>query len=431
MSERRAVRRAALLGLAAVFVVAWRSGAEEPATEVLTLGRATELALARAPLLAASHAAWEESAAGERLAKDVFHPELSVGASPGYARGLPVGQLPSIAEAALRQSLYDPERRAAAFEAEARSATSRAAHGSQRRATVRAVADAYARCWTDERLVAAAKRRREAYHALALRAEALRHEGRITDLEQEQARLRETRARQAALDAQSDHDLDQLELRQLTGWPAHLPLRLSPEPRDELGAPSPTDNFEAARAADPERHGLQEAIAALDQAARLRERPVGPVVEAGARYARLYRTTDYDEFYRSFRADEWSVGITVTVPLWTGGRRADAAARSRAARDRVELQLRAREADLELLVRRVEAAVQRAQARASLGRRAEGLAQEELRVARALRAEGRESEVEEKEAALAEAEAEAARAEAEALRARVELLTLRGESATS
>jgi outer membrane protein TolC len=248
----------------------------------------------------------------------------------------------------------------------------------------------------------------------------------------EKAALQEARARQARLDRLSDRDLDQLELRRLVGWAQNVPLALAGDPLASLPEAAPGDDLEVARTSDPELRGSSEALDALERAETWRSRSWLPVVDFDAQYARLVHLPGYDEFYNTFVADNWSVGVSVAFPIWNGGRTADAAARARAARERQVEQRRARDAELELLVRRSQAALGRAQARSSLARRAGAVAEEELRVVRALAEEGRAAfaDVDAQEIACADAQDEVARAEAEAVSARVQVMSLRGELAS-
>ena len=62
------------------------------APEPLTLQRAAELALERAPQLAAVRAAREGGEASADLARDAFHPSAWLTTTPGYTYGLP-GQI--------------------------------------------------------------------------------------------------------------------------------------------------------------------------------------------------------------------------------------------------------------------------------------------------------------------------------------------------
>src|SRR5262249_12989930 len=110
-------------------------------------------------------------------------------------------------------------------------------------------------------------------------------------------------------------------------------------------------------------------------------------------------------------------------------RTADLRARTKAERERVLAQYRERESQLELQVRRAEASLAHAVARASLARRAEAIAREDLRVAQAMAAEGRTGVPGggKREVALADAQDDAARAEGALLEARALALALRGE----
>ena len=75
----------------------------------------------------------------------------------------------------------------------------------------------------------------EAAEAIRKRVEALASEGRRTELDLERARLQAARARQKVLNAESDRDLDVLELKRLIGWPGSTPLTLAGDP-DGIGS---------------------------------------------------------------------------------------------------------------------------------------------------------------------------------------------------
>jgi outer membrane protein TolC len=420
---------APILG-ALVFPFGPSSHAQTP--EPISLARAIELALAHAPEVAVAFASENEGAASARLAEDALRPEAVLTTTPGYAQGLPGGtggRLPAIAEVEVRKALFDPGRRADALEARSRWSLARARLEATRATTARAVVVAYGRCWADEARLADAQRRLEAYGRLRAQVEARLAEGRATPLELERAALQEAQARQTRLDRESDRDLDQLELRLLIGWAANTPLVLLADPLPSLPDPREGDDLALARAADGELRGLDAAAQALERAQTWRGRWWAPVVNVAAQYSRLVHYSGYDDFYRTFKADNWSAGLWVGLPLWTSGRAADAAARVQADREGALARRRARESEVELSVRRAAAALARATARASLARRAEGVAQGELRLARTLEAEGRAgaAEVESREVAVADAHDEVVRAQEELLGARAQRLSLRGE----
>jgi outer membrane protein TolC len=419
---------APILGILTAFGLPSHAQAPEP----ISLARAMELALTHAPEVAVAFASENEGAASTRLAEDALRPEALLTTTPGYAQGLPGGvggRLPAIAEVEVRKALYDPARRADALEAQSRWSLARGRLDAARVTTARAVVVAYGRCWADEARLADAQKRLEAYGRLRDQVEALHGEGRATPLEVERVALQEAQARQTRLDRESDRDLDQLELRLLIGWAANTPMLLLGDPLTSLPDSGDGDDLALAHAADGELRGLAAAAQSLERAETWRGRWWAPVVNVAAQYSRLVHYSGYDEFYRTFKADNWSVGLWVGLPLWTGSRAGDAVARVQANREGALARRRARESELELSVRRAEAALLRATSHASLARRAEGVAQGELRMARTLEAEGRArpADVETREVAVADAHDDVVRAEEELLAARAQRLSLRGE----
>jgi len=414
---------AALAGVPAV-----RGQAPEP--RPIDLRQAIARALERSPEIGVSRAEADEAHAVARLADAAFRPEAYATTTPGYSSGLPIqvaGQVPAIAGLSLRKTIYDPSRRAEAFESRVRAASLDGVREQSVIETVRAVAAAYGRNWSGETLLADARRRLEIQEASLRRTSALAREGRQTDLDVERAGLELARAKQKLLDAQSERSLDQLELKRLLDWPAGEPLILSGDPLEALPRPEP-DNFELARAADPELKALAQESVSLRAAAGLYERSWRPVVEAEARYLRLASYNNFDQYFVKFKENDFAVGVSVVMPLWTGGRQAEARASAHARLERLEAAQRAREKNVELSARRAEADLLHAEAQKALAQRAEALAREDRRVIQLLADEGRAepAEVDKREIALADAEDDSAIANQGLLTARVKLLALTG-----
>ncbi len=420
-----------VLGLAIALPIATTpaAAAQTPASETLTLKRAVELALERAPQLAAMRATSEEADAEARIAADAFHPSVWVSTTPGYSTGLPVaiaGSVPAYGAVEIRQTIYDPWKKNDALQADAAAARQSGKLESSCAATVQSAITAYARSWTDERRADAGRRRLAAAESAVQRTTALFEEGRSTEMDVERAKLRAARARQKLLNAESDRDLDGLELKRLIGWPGNASLRLSSETEGVLGDAAEADTLSAARAADPQLKAYGRQIELLGRLAQLSAKR-WPVIEAAAKYQRL--PSYYAKYYNSFSENAFSVGVSFAIPLWAGGRLDDTEAHSRASLARVEAEREARESDLEVAARRAEAGVARADAERSLARRAQGIAEQDLQAAELLSREGRAEAgvVEERQLALADADEEAATSSLGALEERVKLLALRGD----
>ena len=366
--------------------------AQTPAAPPLTLKRAAERAMARAPEAVAARAAAAEGAARARAAAAGFAPQAFATTTPGYSSGLPVavaGRVPAVFGVELHQTLYDPTRRAEALEAQASAEGLAGVSALSSASTARALVLSYARNWQDRQRVQAARRDLEAREAILRRATALAREGRRTDLEVEQAGLEVARAKQRLADRLSESDLDGLELAWLVDLPRGGPLELAEDPLSALPDSPPGDSLAAARAADPELAALVRQETALERAARLQKHAWLPVVQAEGQYMRLSNYNNFDQYFVKFKPNDWAIGVSVAVPLWTGGRLGHGQAAVDARLEKIQADRRARERDLELAVRRAEAEYAGAKSQSQLAARALALARDSLRVERALAYEGR------------------------------------------
>jgi outer membrane protein TolC len=424
-------RKIALLLFPALASVLPASGQTPPAGP-LTLRRAAELALARAPEAASAQAQAAEADADARAASARFAPQAFATTTPGYSSGLPVavaGRVPAVFGVEVHQTLYDPARRAEVLEARARAEAFEGASARSGAATARALVLSYGRNWSDRRRIENARRDLEAREAVLRRVAALAREGRRTDLETERAGLEVARAKQALANREAERDLDRLELAWLTDSPRGELIQAAEDPLAALPEPAPGDHLAAARTADPELAALDRQISALERAATLQKRAWLPVVQAEGQYMRLSNYNNFDQYFVKFKSNDWAVGISVAVPLWTGGRLRHGQTAADARFEKIRADRRGRERDLELAVRRAEADLSRARADFQLSSRALAAAREGLRVAQALAAEGRgEADgVDLGEIAVAKAEDERAEVGQGLLAARARLLELRGE----
>jgi outer membrane protein len=423
-----------LVGLLFGFFVASSPALSQEAPEPLTLRRAVELTLERAPQLAAVRAEQEGEQASARLAQDAYHPSAWITTSPGYTYGMPAtvaGHVPSVVGIEFRQTIYDPYRRSAVYQAEARASGMEGTVARSCQDTIERALTVYAHSWVDQAVAESAKRRLDAAETIRKRVEALAGEGRRTELDLERARLQAARARQKLLNAESDRDLDQLELKRLIGWPASAPLQLAADPDLAVPELSSAENLAAARASDPELQSLAREVELLGHSARLENKRYAPIIEASASYQRLSKYNDFDKYYVTFTPDSVAVGVSIAIPVFTGGRFEDGRDRARARLEQAEAQRAARESDLEIAVRRTEASVARAKAEKSLTRRSQGIEEQALAALQMLVREGRSelSDLDDRQMVLADADEDATRAALNSLLERARLLSLRGELA--
>lgn len=404
------------------------AAAQAPAAP-LTLGDVVSRAVASSAELRGLRAAVAEASANTILAQQAFLPSASVSTTPGYATGLPIailGSVPAIGTIEAHQVLYDLSTRADVLAARSEVQAASAELDARTRETAQSASELYARYATDLEQVAAAQKRVTAYETIVSRLDALRREGRARDLDVDRAALQVSTARRAALQAETALELDELRLRRMIDWPAGEPLNVRPEPLPPNG-PLPSDTLVIAEQNDPALGSLHLRIEQLQRATALQRNLFRPTIAAQVQYSRLFDR--YRRFYLNFKPDDFSVGATIDLPLWTGGRRAAIVSRLSAQLERATAELQQRKQTIELSVREAEAGVKDAIAESELADRVHELAAESLRVSQAMANEGRgePNDVTLAEAALAEADEEVATAELHLRTARARLAVLRGE----
>lgn len=425
-------RPIARLLAAAVLAAVPSASALAEAPEALTLEDALARALARAPEVAVAAQEAVAAQAAEVESRSAFKPQGAVTSTPGYAVGLPMavaGRVPGIAGAEARMLLLDPERSSEKWDARARRSGREATLVSARADVAFRTLTLYARSRQDEALVSAARLRVEALEAESRRVGALAREGRRTDLDAERASLDAAHARRRLLAAESDRDLDRAELRVLLGAPEGAQFVLVDDPVLALPEPGPGPAAEAARRSDTELAARYAEAEALRRSAELRSRWFAPTLEATVTYARLGQGSNYKDFYLSFKSDAFAGGVSLVIPILTGGAQPARSAGANARLTRAEAALRLREDEILAASARAAAAAEQADLADGLARRGAAVAREARRVADALEREGKGEAggSARAAAALADAEEEAARVARDRAAARARLLILRGE----
>lgn len=373
----------------------------------MTMRDAIGRAVANSPDVRALEAQLIEARANAHLT-DAFRPMATLSTTPGYATGLPIavlGQVPAIATIEAHKLLYDTSAQTELLSAEAQIDEMEARLETRKREVAQSAADLFARATAGSMIATNAQRRVEAYRTIASHAAALRSEGRARDLDVNRAALQLASARRAALLAQSRVELDQLRLERMTG---------GSQPAVELKPFSPTATL------DSQIEKLQRALAS-------EKRLFKPSIAAQVQYARLFGR--YGRFYLNFKPDDFSAAASVSLPIWTSGRRTATIERISAQLQQVTAMRDARRDEIELNVREAQADSKQAEAERELAQRTLTVAQEGLRVAQDLAREGRGevNDVPLAQIAVADAEDDLANAEAHASAARAKLQIVRGD----
>ncbi|HUJ16315.1 MAG TPA: TolC family protein [Thermoanaerobaculia bacterium] len=425
----------------------------------MSMHDAVASAVAHSPELRALQAQVDQARAAA-IMDDAFRPSASISASPGYASGLPtpvLGEVPAIATVEAHKIFYDTSAKAQQLGAEADVDAAQSRLADQRRQVAQSTAEVYARVEADRMRIADAQQRVSAYQTISSRVEALAKEGRARDIDVNRATLQGASAQRALLQAQSRLELDQLRLDRMAGEHVEVgapsdgapaggapavgtpadgaPALAGPSPA--LAGPSPeagpspaeagAPSLQRALANDPQLRSLDKRIATLQDMLGSERRLFKPTVAGQIQYSRLYDR--YGRFYNNFKPDDFSAAATITLPVFTSGRRTAALARVNAQLQELTATRDARRTELEMSVREAETDYEQAVAERDLAERSLSVAQEGLRIAEQLSAEGRgeANDVPLAQIALAEAQDDVADATAHFAIARARLMIVRGD----
>jgi len=387
----------------------------------LSMRDAINRAVAHSPEIRALEAQVAQARANMAIS-DAFRPAASISTTPGYATGLPtavLGQVPAIATIEAHKVFYDTSARAEVVGAQSEVEAAEARLEARKREVAQNAAYLYARTAADAALVADAHRRVDAYQTIASHVEALRPEGRARDIDVSRSALQLAGANRSLLLAQSRMEMNQLRLERMTGE--------SVTPHPAFGHPLPVGEG-SERATDPQVRAYDRQIAALQGVLAAESRLFKPTLAAQIQYSRLFDR--YGRFYLNFKPDDFSAAASISLPIWTSGRKTAAIARVNAQLEELTAMRDARKTEIELAAREAETDLKQAEAERDLAQRTLSVAQEGLRVTQDLAREGRGevNDVPLSQIAVADAEDDLANAEGHVAAAQARLGIVRGDS---
>jgi len=387
---------AALIACSCLVFPAGNSGTEATQVgQVLTLRQAVRLALRHAPEL--SIAEIQAIRAGEALReiRSLDQPQVVAGSGLAYNNGFPLsieGAAPSIVQVGLSKSLFNRRNSRLALEAEERIKASRMEPDKTRNDLAAQAALLYQalfqahgsiRIWTGQLDSATEK---------SAVARARLEAGRVRPLDVTLAEAASSTAEQQLLVAREKSRLAEIELKGMTGLPVSRILTVeAPELDSEfLALPSET-LYSIALEAHP---GILQAEAnflALQFHVEANMAEKYPKVDVVGQYALFSRANNYQDYFNRFSRNNFLIGLSIQVPIFTGDRINSRVARSRHEAEAARLHLERLRLDLKLGIESSVSKLRVARGAARHAERAVAAAEEELKVNQALAEAGRVS----------------------------------------
>jgi outer membrane protein len=412
------------LALALLLVPAAVRAGEPPGAEPLTLERAVETALAHQPQLAAARARTRAARARIGEAAAGLLPQVSATAGVARASGpAPLGAATSLsAGLQASQLLFDfgqTWNRTGAAQASADAATQDERASLQ--SAVLAVRAAWFQAGAARDLVAVARETLANREAHLEQVKAFVEVGTRPEIDLAQARADRASAVVQLIGAENDLATARAQLDQAMGLEAASDAPLSDEPYPAVpGEEGPVEQLLAeAQRARPEVASLARQRAAQEATLRSVQGAYGPTLAASGKANESGPALD--DLSRS-----WSAGLTLTWPLYEGGRTRAQAEEARATLDGFDAQEAALRQQIRLELTQARLAVRAA--RASLDATAElvASARERLRLAEGRYQSGLGSGIE-----LSDAQVALTTAEAQEVKARFTLASARAQLSTA
>jgi outer membrane protein TolC len=293
----------------------------------LAFRTAIELALRNSAGTSLSRAELERVRATVTQTRDLYIPQVSVGAALGYSHGFPLsleGSAPSLFNVNIQGLLINAAQRDYLRAAKSDSAATVAQNDERRSNVIMETALDYVQLDLLESSLSVHSQQQAAaakyQDIITQRTQA----GLDSQTELTRAKLAVARTRLEIAQAQAAADELRHRLAQLTGLPESA-IRPSTETIPQLPTVSQDENLPAQAAdKDPSVKAAEQAAHAKEFRANAERKQLYPTVDLAGQYALLARYNNYDQFFKTFERNNLSIGVVVRFPIFSAPQRAAA-----------------------------------------------------------------------------------------------------------
>jgi outer membrane protein len=409
----------------------------QPGSRTLTIQEAVRMSLAHAPEVLLAQAQAVRAREAVRESRSLNRPQLVAGTGLAYNNGFPLsieGAAPSIFQIGLSQSLFSKKNNNLIREAEETGKASQLGTDATRNELASRTALVYLELFQARRMVPLAMARLDAARAQQEIVEIQFSAGRVRPVDVTASRAITSSARQRLLEVQEQARLAEVELRELTGL-SDIDSVNTVEPIIESSAFSLEGEalFQDILARHPEILQAEANIRSKELHLEAEKGGGWPQFEFISQYALFSKTNNYDEYFNRFVRNNFLVGLSIQVPIFTGSRTSARVAQSRQEVAEARYQLQRGKSNLKIAIQRGLSALRVAAGALDAVRGEVALARESNQVSRELLETGRISakEMEELRSQLRQKEMAQMEAEQVLLQKKVELLRIVGTVAST
>jgi outer membrane protein len=321
------------------------------AAETLTLRHAVELALTHGTTTAIAAAEEQRADAAFREARNSYMPLFVLGSALGKSFGFPLtleGSAPSILNLNTQSTLFNPALQQAMRAARAEIHAAELSARDRRAQVIQETVLNYLELAQWEKQIEQLQKDAADSGKMEGAVEDRIHEGVDSALERTKAKLVTARIRLRLAQAQGSADVLRLKLSRLTGVP-ELSLETAPDSIPALPPDTPDANITSHSGENPAVASAEEHARAQYLRAKAEHRALWPSVDFAGQYSRLSTYNNYDQYFKTFQANNGSIGAVMRFPLFNFAQKAraegadadalKASKEAEAARDQVSAEL--------------------------------------------------------------------------------------------
>lgn len=399
-----------LLGnLIFIFVVCWScpeplSASEQPdpgpqpESRTVSIQEVVRMVLERSPEVMLAKAQAMRAGEAVRETRSLNRPQVYTGTGLAYNNGFPLsieGSAPSIFQVGATQSIFSKKNANLIREAEESMKASRFGSDSVRNDLALKTALTYYTLYRARRIITLASEKLEAAQRQQELVEAQLEAGRVRPVDLTLAQTATMASEQQLLVAREQAKLGERELQELTGLPDTVSINtLEPRIDSTIFEMDEDTLYRQALEGTPEILRSEATLRAKEYHVEAEKGESWPRLELVSEYALFSRTNNYEDYFNRFTRNNYLLGLSVQVPLFTGSRTRSRVEQSRQEASAEQYKLQSMKSDLKLNIQRGLSALRIARSSRELARSEKVAAQEMLQVNQTLLKTGRISEEE-------------------------------------
>jgi outer membrane protein TolC len=307
------------LGVVCFLLVSLINLRAQDQSKPLSFRAAIELALRNSAASAISQADWDRALATIKQSRDVYIPQVTVGAALGYSNGFPLSlenAAPSVFNVNMQGYLFNLAQRDYIRAAKSDAETTAAHNADRRNELIMEVALDYIQLDILESSLSVQTEQRDASAKLEDTVLQRVQAGLDSQVELKRAKLVVARTRLDIAQTHTAADELRLRLSQLTGLPESA-IQTSTESIPQLPTVLQDDNLAGQAVANNPSVKMAFSIAnTKDFKAAAEHRALYPTLDLAGQYAVLAQFNNYAQFFKTFQRNNLSIGGVIRFPIF-------------------------------------------------------------------------------------------------------------------